>query len=329
MLGADASPNRFLAETRLPATLERRLRGKTYRPWTERRSRSAVWSEIIAHHRRACPRLAVMHLLESALQSGPGQASVPEIPRVLVIMAPGGHLVDIGPHLPRIHTPLMLSGACYAGYFVFMSAAFVRGDLSVVYPISRGVGPALAAVGGYFVLHERLTAMGVAGIGLILLAVVVISAGSSRDESAKAASPVAGALFAVLVGVMIAIYGVSDKVGVGIVHPFIFLMFGIGVSLTILLPWQLWRYGTARMAAGWREEWRLYMGCAALDTSSYLLYLFALRLANTAYVTPLRSVSVILAAIAGVTLLKESQGPVRVGAAVVVVAGALLITTMG
>jgi drug/metabolite transporter (DMT)-like permease len=223
----------------------------------------------------------------------------------------------------------VLSGACYAGYFVFMSAAYERGDLSVVYPISRGVGPALAAVGGYFVLHERLTAMGVAGIGLILLAVVVISAGSSRDESAKAASPVAGALFAVLVGVMIAIYGVSDKVGVGIVHPFIFLMFGIGVSLTILLPWQLWRYGTARMAAGWREEWRLYMGCAALDTSSYLLYLFALRLANTAYVTPLRSVSVILAAIAGVTLLKESQGPVRVGAAVVVVAGALLITTMG
>ena len=169
-----------------------------------------------------------------------------------------------------------------------MSAAYERGDLSVVYPISRGVGPALAAVGGYFVLHERLTAMGVAGIGLILLAVVVISAGSSRDESAKAASPVAGALFAVLVGVMIAIYGVSDKVGVGIVHPFIFLMFGIGVPYDP--PPRNW-------LGRWRPAWRqggavaLYMGCAALD-AELPLYLFALRLANTA--SPVRSVSVIL-----------------------------------
>lgn len=222
-----------------------------------------------------------------------------------------------------------LSGVCYAGYFVFMSAAFERGDLSVVYPISRGVGPALAAVGGYAILHERLTAMGVAGIGLILLAVIVISAASGRGDSANAGNPMVGAFFAVLVGIMIAIYGVSDKVGVGRTHPFIFLMVGVGVSLLVLIPWQLWRYGAPRMAAAWHSEWRLYLGGAVLDTSSYLLYLFALQLANTAYVTPLRSVSVILAAIAGVTLLKESQAAVRVGAAAVVVAGALLITAWG
>lgn len=222
-----------------------------------------------------------------------------------------------------------LSGVCYAGYYIFMSAAYERGDLSVVYPISRGVGPALAAVGGCFLLHERLTPLGVAGIAVVIIAVAAISAASGKAESARSGDPLLGAAFAVLVGLMIAIYGVSDKVGVSQVHPFIFLMVGSGVSLLVLIPWQLWRHGSARMRAAWVKEWRLYLGCAVLDTTSYLLYLFALRLANTSYVTPLRSVSVVLAAIAGVVWLKEPQGAVRVGAAGVVVAGALLITGWG
>ncbi|MBD3176067.1 MAG: EamA family transporter [Armatimonadia bacterium] len=223
----------------------------------------------------------------------------------------------------------VLSGFCYAGYFIFMSAAYEHGDLSVVYPISRGVGPALAAVGGFVILHEKLTGMGVVGVGLILSAVVVISAAAGRGVKTEDADPLLGALFACLVGLMIAVYGVNDAVGVRKAHPLIFLMVGVGVSLLVLIPWQIWRHGRRRIARAWHQEWRMYLSCSVLDTSSYVLYLLALQLAPTAYVTPTRSVSVILAAVAGVALLKEAQGVLRIGSAAAVVAGVLLIRGWG
>ncbi len=52
-------------------------------------------------------------------------------------------------------------------YFILLSAAYRRGDLSVVYPIARGTAPLLAVAIGVVVLGERL---GVAGsIGVVAL----------------------------------------------------------------------------------------------------------------------------------------------------------------
>ncbi len=49
-----------------------------------------------------------------------------------------------------------MSGVVEAGYFVLLSAAYRRGDLSVVYPIARGTAPLLAVAIGVGLLGERL-----------------------------------------------------------------------------------------------------------------------------------------------------------------------------
>ena len=49
-----------------------------------------------------------------------------------------------------------LSGLLEAAYFIFLSAAYRRGDLSLVYPIARGTAPVLAVGAGVLVLGERL-----------------------------------------------------------------------------------------------------------------------------------------------------------------------------
>ena len=46
------------------------------------------------------------------------------------------------------------SGVLEAAYFVFLAAAYRRGDLSVVYPIARGTAPLLAVAVGIFILGE-------------------------------------------------------------------------------------------------------------------------------------------------------------------------------
>ena len=53
------------------------------------------------------------------------------------------------------------SGVVEAAYFILLSAAYRRGDLSVVYPLARGTAPLLAVFIGVVVLGERL---GVAGL---------------------------------------------------------------------------------------------------------------------------------------------------------------------
>ena len=53
------------------------------------------------------------------------------------------------------------SGVVEAAYFILLSAAYRRGDLSVVYPLARGTAPLLAVLIGIVIFGERL---GVAGL---------------------------------------------------------------------------------------------------------------------------------------------------------------------
>src|SRR5687768_7481065 len=62
----------------------------------------------------------------------------------------------------------LLSGVIEAGYFVLLSAAYRRGDLSVVYPIARGTAPLLAVAIGVGLFGERLGVPGSVGVVLLL-----------------------------------------------------------------------------------------------------------------------------------------------------------------
>ena len=66
------------------------------------------------------------------------------------------------------------SGVVEAAYFVLLSAAYRRGDLSVVYPIARGTAPLLAVVFGVVVFGERLGVAGSIGVALLLVGFLVL-----------------------------------------------------------------------------------------------------------------------------------------------------------
>jgi len=237
---------------------------------------------------------------------------------------------------PQLLWRAPLSGLFYALYFVFMSAAFSRGDLSLVYPISRGVGPLLTAVGGVLLLGERLSAAGIVGIAVIVAAVAAISfvtgngngtPGHDRDGAVRGAGAVA---YACLVGVCIAVYGVNDKVGVSIAHPFTFLLGGVAASLCVLGPFCALKCGRDELRACWRDEKALFLTCSVLDTLSYLLYLYAMAMgAQTGYATPMRSLCVVFGAFLGAKVLKESRGGFRIAAATAVALGVVLVGVWG
>src|SRR5690349_20350325 len=68
----------------------------------------------------------------------------------------------------------VISGLIEAGYFILLSAAYRRGDLSVVYPIARGTAPLLAVAFGVGLLGEQLGLAGSIGVVFLIAGFLIL-----------------------------------------------------------------------------------------------------------------------------------------------------------
>ena len=206
-----------------------------------------------------------------------------------------------------------LSGLIHVPYVVYLARAYDRSDFSVVYPVARGGGVVLAALGGALVLGDHLhgwawPALGVIAVGLVSLA------GRVR---------IAAVTDALVVALTIGAYSVSDAKGVRVAGTdryvlVEFILLGVAVSVHGLATRRVPALRTAVMAQPWTV---LASGLATLVT--YGLVVAAFRYAPVGYVSGLRESSVVLAAIIGWRY--ESAGRWRLGAAGVVAAGVALL----
>ncbi len=227
----------------------------------------------------------------------------------------------------------LISGLLEAAYFICLSAAYGRGDLSLVYPIARGSAPLAAILVGVGLLGERLALP--AGLGVTsLLAGILLVARPWRALRAAGAEHRGAIGFALATGATIAAYSAVDRVGVRIMAPWIY-----GAILAIFATTILWssvivgrRVGLlgspppARPAPAWRDG-----AAGILSLTAYLLILFAYSIAPLAAVAPLRESGIVLAAAWGALRLGESSGgreaAIRIVAAALVVIGAVLLAT--
>lgn len=210
------------------------------------------------------------------------------------------------------------SGLIHAGYFVALQRGYRDGDLSLVYPLARGLGPLLATAAAIALLGERPTALALGGAALIVAAILSL-APSPRALAASAVRR--STLYAVLTGVLIAAYTLWDKQAVGVLGlaPIVYY-WGAELSRTALLtPLVLVR--SEAIGAVWREHRREALGVGVLSPLSYILVLYALSTSPVSYVAPAREVGVVLGALAGVTVLGEPDPKRRLGAAAAIVAG--------
>jgi EamA-like transporter family. len=229
----------------------------------------------------------------------------------------------------------LVSGVVEAAYFIFLAAAYRRGDLSVVYPLARGTAPLLAVAIGVGVLGERLGVAGSLGVTALLVgflwlqrswrAIALARAGGAGARKAAADSAI---VYALATGVMIATYTAIDRVGTRQIDPFPYAAILWVTCSVVLVLWvalvaggDLLRYGpeAARRAAfgGW------------LTLAAYLCILVALSVAPLSGVAPLRESATVFAAAWGAVRMGEagdrSEAARRIGASVLIVGGTLLL----
>jgi drug/metabolite transporter (DMT)-like permease len=213
---------------------------------------------------------------------------------------------------------MAVSGIFHTLYFHALTEGYRRGDLSVVYPLSRGTGPIFTVIGAVVLLGERPAPLAIAGIALIVGGVLVISL--PRDIELRHAAP--SIAFALATGGTIAVYTLWDKNAVDDVPP---VLYGLGIDLSrmlVLAPLVLFSASVRSDALDtWTEHRRASLLVGALTPAAYLLVLVAFTMAPVSYVAPAREVSILFGAALGLGFMGEAYPVQRFGGAAAIVAG--------
>jgi drug/metabolite transporter (DMT)-like permease len=216
---------------------------------------------------------------------------------------------------------LVASTLINVGYYALLVFAYRSGDLSLVYPIMRGSAPALTTLAAAGLLNEWPSWGGWAGVLLVSGGVLLLAADAPRSKEFRFA-PVG---FALLNAGVIVGYTLVDGVGARLSgHAFsytgwllvltggLFFLGSIGV-------------GRGRVIRHIRHHWKKGMTGGACTLASYSLALWAMTHAPIALVAALRETSIVFSAILAVIFLKESIGPLRYAAIIMVALGAVSI----
>jgi drug/metabolite transporter (DMT)-like permease len=203
------------------------------------------------------------------------------------------------------------SATAEVAYFALLAAAYRRADLSLVYPIARGLAPVLVLIGAAAATAAQPTPLEVVGV-------LAVAAGVLLVRGVRAKGDLATIAMAVGVGVSIACYTVIDKSGLhhAAAIPYfevVLLLDGIAYSGALA-----WARGPGVIRAGF-SWWSATAGVGMF--SAYALVLAALRLAPAASVAAVRETSVVMATALAAVVLREPVTRGRAAGAVLVAAG--------
>ncbi len=226
---------------------------------------------------------------------------------------------------------LAVSVALEVGYFRALGQGYRSGDLSMVYPVARGVSPLLASTLGVLLLGERLSSQAAAGIAVIVAGMLIahlrtLTPGAVRPLVRALAGP--ATRYAVLAGICTGSYTTVDKVGVGIVWPplYEFLLYlGTALGLAALAGLRGSRLREVRAAC--RDNPGSVIAAGLLGPLAYGLVLLALSLAPVAYIAPAREVSVAVGVLLGTFVLREPLALPRFTGACLIMVGLFLLAT--
>jgi drug/metabolite transporter (DMT)-like permease len=222
---------------------------------------------------------------------------------------------------PQSWPYLAASTVLSTGYMLFLNRAYQTADLSLVYPLARGVAPFIVAVVSVGLLGEQLgrasqLAILLIGLGITSLALARGSA-SLRDWRPM--------VLALVTGSFIGAYTIVDGLGVraaGSAHGYmIWLTLASALLIVACTSW-LQRGRRARLNPRSRA-----VGVAAgiMSYGSAWVVMWALSLAPLALVSALRETGIVFAVIIGIVFLKERVNLARLASIALTLIGTALL----
>ncbi len=245
----------------------------------------------------------------------------------LTLLVPAISVVAVN-GIGRSAVALGCVSACLHGiYGLSLARGYRLGDLSSVYPVSRGVGLSLIPVGAALFLDESISGWAVLGIVMILAGVyaVHVEPDTWRDVSAplRTLNGPAGRT-ALLTGALIATYSLWDKNALDELSPVVLNQFAMTGHALITTTTALLLSPVA-LRREWRSRTGSIIAAGVLIQLAYLLVLAALETSLVSYVAPSREVGIVFGAALGVVFLGEGFGLWRIWASLAIVAGVIVL----
>ena len=206
--------------------------------------------------------------------------------------------------------PFILGSAVLElAYIALLAGAYRRFELSLVYPLARGLAPVFALVLVVVAVGASPSGGEIGGVVAVAVGILLVRGVRRRGR---------GSGLALLIAAAIAGYTVVDRYGIRHANaaPYLLLVM-LGPALAYPLS-----VGRKRLGAAARP---VSAAIGVASAATYLLVLLALRLASAPSVSAVRETSVVIAVVLARLFLQEPVGPRRLAGAGIVVAGVALL----
>jgi len=217
---------------------------------------------------------------------------------------------------------MMGSAILHIFYFILLNRGYRTGDMSLVYPLARGTGPMISTLAAIVFLGERPTVVGVFGALLIGVGVVILTANPDKIKNVNARCALR---YALLTGVVIALYTLWDKqaVSAALIPPLLYDWGNNALRILFLTPYALTHRDEVRHHMR-VHRWETF-GVALLSPLSYILVLTALTFSPVSSIAPAREISILIGTFMGAKLLAEGDSSRRLAAASVMLVGIVVL----
>ena len=196
--------------------------------------------------------------------------------------------------------------------------SYQYGDLSFVYPIARGGSCLIVGLVSLLFIYSDISLFGVIGILVICFGLFMISFLTTKRFNKSAF------IIAITTAILIAAYTLLDGIAVRKTEnafTFIFWMLLLN-GIPILLYALISKNGLRK-----KNSYALIDGIVAgvLAILGYGLVVWSMQFIEIAYVSSIREVSIVLATILSVYLLKEKDAKKRIMPSIIIVMGVTLV----
>jgi len=200
------------------------------------------------------------------------------------------------------------SGALELVYVALLATAYRHFELSLVYPVTRGLAPVATLLFAIALVSARPAWAEIAGVAVVAAGVLLVrGVHGSR-----------GAALGLAIASVIGGYTLIDRYGIRHADAFSYALLIMLAAAVAYPPF----VGLRRVRAAISPT---SVAVGVLSAAAYLLVLLALRRASAPSVSAVRETGVVIAAVLAAVFLHERVGPARLAGAVLVAGGIALL----
>ncbi len=213
---------------------------------------------------------------------------------------------------------LVLAAVCHTLYFALMLQSYRLGDMSQAYPIARGTAPILVTILSAAFVGEVPSLNSWLAVSLISLGILIIALSGAHFNRPLV-------VFALITGVVISGYSLLSGVGIRRTSNWLSYVAWLEIFVSCGMVFYVAIKHRAEAIAFANDHWTMGVLAGVLSVGGYMVALWAMTRNAIGPIVALRETSVVFAAILGSVILKEGFAKKRVGAALLVALGVVLM----